>query len=288
MELKNLSPKQVADAIGVSESSLKRWCDSGKIRFSKTLGGHRRIDPVDAIDFVIRSKSRSLVKPTVLGLPDISLEPERSLEEISTAFEEALRKADEKACRQTIVAAYVNGQKLSSIVDCVIGKPLKNIGISWACNRLEIYQERVACEICVRLIHELRSLQPTATEESPLAIGGTSSGDHYTLPTQVVELQFAHMGWRTRSLGCNLPFNELIKAVFEFRPKLFWLSVSHFDDENVFINEMKQFAEQLPRDLVFVVGGSGLNDNIRSSINNAIFCENMQQLETYISSISVR
>lgn len=287
MESKNLSPKQVAAAFGVSESSLKRWCDNGKIKFSKTLGGHRRINPIDAIDFIVRNKTRSLVNPSVLGLPEISLEPNKSLDEVSAAFEQSLRTADEKGCRETIVGAYVNGHKLSSIVDSVISKPLSNIGVSWACEKMEIYKERVACEICVKIIHELRALQPTAQADAPLAIGGTTSGDHFTLPSRVVELQFAHLGWRTRSLGCNLPFDELVKAVFEFRPKLFWLSVSHFQDEQIFIDQMNQFAEQLPPDLAFVVGGSGLNDSIRKSINNAIFCENIQQLETYVSSISV-
>ena len=38
-----LSPKELADAIGVSESSIKRWVDNGEIQATKTSGGHRRI-----------------------------------------------------------------------------------------------------------------------------------------------------------------------------------------------------------------------------------------------------
>ena len=38
-----ISPRQVARAIGVGESTLKRWCDRGLIPMLKTAGGHRRL-----------------------------------------------------------------------------------------------------------------------------------------------------------------------------------------------------------------------------------------------------
>ena len=43
-----LTPKQVADAIGVSEASLKRWCDKGLIPATRTAGGHRRL-PISGV-----------------------------------------------------------------------------------------------------------------------------------------------------------------------------------------------------------------------------------------------
>ena len=37
------SPKQVAERLGVSESSVKRWLDQGVVPVLRTAGGHRRI-----------------------------------------------------------------------------------------------------------------------------------------------------------------------------------------------------------------------------------------------------
>ncbi|MEM9791075.1 MAG: MerR family DNA-binding transcriptional regulator [Planctomycetota bacterium] len=63
-----LSPKEVALAIGVSESSLKRWADAGRIRVRRTAGGHRRIAIQEAIRFA-RYYGFPVVRPDILYLP---------------------------------------------------------------------------------------------------------------------------------------------------------------------------------------------------------------------------
>ena len=68
---KLVSPKQVARAIGVSESSLKRWCDRGLIKTVKTAGGHRKMEIGEVLAF-IRENDHALVAPELLGLPPVS------------------------------------------------------------------------------------------------------------------------------------------------------------------------------------------------------------------------
>ncbi|MEO6025381.1 MAG: helix-turn-helix domain-containing protein, partial [Candidatus Binatia bacterium] len=67
MHGKVLSTRSLAHALGVSESSIKRWVDDGTIRSARTVGGHRRIPRVDAIRFV-RATRASVVHPEILGL----------------------------------------------------------------------------------------------------------------------------------------------------------------------------------------------------------------------------
>ena len=62
-----LSPKELADAIGVSESSLKRWADAGRLQVARTEGGHRRIPIAEAVRF-IRDTGAVVVRPDLLGL----------------------------------------------------------------------------------------------------------------------------------------------------------------------------------------------------------------------------
>src|SRR5688572_32988244 len=62
-----VSPRDIANAIGASESSLRRWIDSGEIRISRTAGGHRRILLADAVAF-IRKMGATVIRPQALGL----------------------------------------------------------------------------------------------------------------------------------------------------------------------------------------------------------------------------
>ena len=47
-----LSPKELAHALGVSESSIKRWIDDGRLDCTRTPGGHRRVTIQNALKFI--------------------------------------------------------------------------------------------------------------------------------------------------------------------------------------------------------------------------------------------
>lgn len=67
-----LSPKELAEAIGVSESSLKRWVDEGVIQASRTRGGHRRIALAEAVRY-IRESGIPIIRPDILGISDVDV-----------------------------------------------------------------------------------------------------------------------------------------------------------------------------------------------------------------------
>ena len=92
-----VTPKQVAQAIDVSESSLKRWADEGLLLVSKTAGGHRRISITAAIRF-IRERQLELVRPDILGLPAKVMPGTTS----ATQTSQRLRSSVRDQCAQTV------------------------------------------------------------------------------------------------------------------------------------------------------------------------------------------
>lgn len=200
-------------------------------------------------------------------------------------FLRAVVSGDEGEARRIVSRWYAAGHGIVSVADQLVGPTFRSIGDSWACGDMEIYQERRGCEICIRLIHELRRLLPDPMGSSPLAMGGTTSGDQYQLPNLLVEMVFREAGWRSINLGNNLPFASLLSAARKHMPKIFWLSVSYVPDEERFVSDCTHFAQSLPKGVVFVVGGGGIYEGLRKRIAYSSYCDNMAQLSNLARTI---
>jgi excisionase family DNA binding protein len=278
---KTYSPKQVARAIGVSESSLKRWCDQGLIHTVRTAGGHRRLMLPDVLEF-IKSQGRDLVEPEVIGLPALTRAGVRTLERARQDLINALVAGNETASRQIVFDLIFAEHRLCDICDEVIGDAFHEVGDLWDCGTVEVYQERRACEIIVRVMLELRQFYRDPSTRAPLAVGAAPAGDPYTLPTTMAELVLRENGWRAVSLGSNLPFNTLAAAVRDQHPQLFWLSVSSIDNEDEFVTGFNEFVEQARQmGTAVLIGGRALTEPIRKRLNFTSFCDRMRNLEEF-------
>lgn len=279
-----VSPKQVARAIGVSESSLKRWCDRGLIPTVRTAGGHRRL-PVAGVLAYLRASRQQMVEPEILGLPATSGSTSRVVGRGCDQLRDALLDGDEELCRRIVFDLWLAGQSLASLCDEVIATAFVEIGDQWACHDADVYQERRACELTLRILHEIRAGLPEGDPDWT-AVGGTLEGDHYVLPTTMVELILRDCGWRSRSLGSSIPFSSLAAAIRENRPRLFWVSVSHIADPTQFVRsfpELNAAADEVGA--AIVVGGFSMRDQIRQQIRYSAFCDTMQHLEEFAKTL---
>lgn len=279
------SPKKIAQAIGVSESSLKRWCDRGLLNFTRTAGGHRRIERADAVNFIRNSQLR-LEKPSAIGLPELVEQSIGSVEEAHRRLVNALIGLDEAETRKLLLTLFIAGWSLHQIFDQVVTAAFHTIGQQWAAHELEVYRERHACEIAGVVIRELKSLLPAPAEDAPFAIGGSLQSDFYTLPTLMASVVLHSLGFRALSLGNNIPVSSMAAAAKNHLPDLFWISVSHVPDVSRIIADLQILKSTLPPETLFVVGGQALNDEIRNSLSGTVFCDNIRQLESFATNIS--
>jgi len=279
-----LSTRHVAEALNVSESSVKRWCDRGAIPTIRTLGGHRRI-PLGGLLKFLEETNRQVPYPSKLKEPvesssRLSSKPEE-LEDLLPQFEKAVIAGDEVACRTLLTKYYARHESFAKLADEFIAATFHRIGELWDCGSLEVYQERRGCEVCHRVLHEFRRLIPDAPPNAPVAIGAAPSDDQYTLPGQIIELVLRECSWRATNLGSNLPFETLAQAVYSYQPKLLWLSVSHIKDEAKFIKEYATFREQISAHTLVILGGRALHDGLRPKLKYTAHCDNMQQLAAF-------
>ncbi len=276
-----LSPKQVARAIGVSESSVKRWCDKGVLATERTAGGHRRVRADEALRF-IREQGYTIAAPDVLGLPSVSGQGEWTTERAEERFRQALIDGADDVCRQVVLDLHLAKRPIPVICDSVIAQAFHNIGDMWDCGEVEVYEERRACEICLRVVHELRQRVASPPQDAPIAFGATLDGDPYTLAVSMAELVLRVAGWNAMSLGHMLPFDTLRKAIEQHSPKLVWLSVSAVRDETRFVAEFNQLFEHADKlGAAIAVGGVALTPEIRRQIRFSAHCETFQHLEDF-------
>jgi MerR family transcriptional regulator, light-induced transcriptional regulator len=275
-----VSPVQVAQAFGVSESSLKRWCDRGLIRSQRTAGGHRRLAVEDVISYA-RSSGQRLLRPELLGLPSMRKGSTDALSEEASHLRESLTQGNVEKCCETVLGLYARGHRVSEICDFVIAPACREIGHQWECGEIEVYQERRACELCLQTLNEVSRLVPPASGRAPLAIGGSSEGDPYSLPTRMVELVLREQGWKSQSLGSSLPLETLLAAVNDVKPDLLWISVSFVANREQFLANYRAFYGQVKDRVAVVVGGQALDESLRRQMEYAAHCDNLQHLENF-------
>lgn len=279
-----VSPKQLARAIQVSESSVKRWCDQGGIVTVRTAGGHRRI-AITAVLRFLRENCYELVRPEVLGLPANAGRTAWVLDRAQAAFRDALLSADEDQARRILFDLYLAKHPLPAMLDDVMAAALRGIGERWSRGEAAVYQERRGCEICLRLLHELRMVASTPSVPRGLAMGGTPEGDMYQIPNAMVEVVLRLQGWETISLGSGLPFDTLRAALLTHRPRLFWLSASYIRDERAFLAGWNELCAPLAFPVVFATGGQALLEPLRGQMPQAVFCHDLKALEAMAESL---
>ncbi len=273
--MSHYSPKTVAAAIGVSEASLKRWCDRGLLAFSKTAGGHRRISRADVLEFVRRTGQR-VVNPAILDLPATSA--------VSSAdLTTALAQGQEESVRRQVYDAWLAGKSLAQICDDMLAPSFTDLGKGWEHGQVDVYEERRACEICQNLLYELiRTLRPERPE-APLALGATLAGDPYTLPSLMVQLTLRELGWRAIALGSGLFGETLMRSIIRERPRLFWLSVSSVADEATLVRDCGELWKACQEaGTLLVVGGRALDAALRRKLAYHSHCDGMQELVRFL------
>jgi methanogenic corrinoid protein MtbC1 len=282
-----LTPKQVGRALGVSEASVKRWCDRGLLSASRTAGGHRRL-PINGVIQFLRQRGHPIAQPEVLGLPPLSGRGEATVDRSVARLSKALKVGDDLQSRQIILNLYLARRTMTDICDRVIAPAFHGLGDAWQHGEIEVYQERRGCEITLRILHELQGMLPDPLDHASYALGGTLESDYYTLPNAMVELTLREQGWLAESHGCGNPADTLAAAIHERRPRLFWLSASTFESPDAFLHEYRTVQEAASAaDVAIAVGGRALTPELRRQMTYSAYGDNLRHLAGYVDSLPV-
>ncbi|MEO0530012.1 MAG: helix-turn-helix domain-containing protein [Planctomycetota bacterium] len=282
------TPKQVAQALGVSESSVKRWVDNGKLRAAKTAGGHRKV-PLPSLVHFIRETGHEVVEPALVGMAGTG-SPGSLAASCDRLFDD-LVAGKEAPCRELVLSYYQSGESIQAIGDELIGPVFTRIGDAWAEGTVQVHQERRACEIAMAVLHELRRWLPAPADDAPLAVVATPSQDFAEVPARLVELVLVSLGWQSVVLGSGLPLEEIRGAIGRHQPRLVCLSAVHLENADAFVancnSELIEPLREAENDATpeIVVGGRAFDCTDVTRLECDLFAKDLATLVSHLEKL---
>lgn len=278
-----LSPRDLAAAIGVSESSLKRWIDDGVVKATRTAGGHRRIPLRDALAY-IRQTGAVVVQPEALGLADLA--GPAAAGRADQFLINAILGGDLAAARGALASRYVAGEPVAPLLDGAVAAAMRQVGDAWRRGPEGVYTEHRATDTCIHSLNFLRSLLPAPRETAPLAIGCSLEGDIYQIPSLMAAIVLAAAGWREINLGANLPVEALAAAVQEQQPAVIWLSFTSAEAVRSGLRDLPVIAKMAARiDAQVIIGGQAINPGAAGERTNVHQLASMEALAGFANGL---
>ena len=278
-----LKTQQVAEALGVSVSSVKRWVDAGALQATRTMGRHRLVLLSSALSFAQREQF------PVEGLLAISPSNNGSAvhAQLCERLLDALKSGDDQLSTALILSVYQDGAGVVDLADQLIRPAMERIGQGWFLGQWDVYEEHLATSLLITTLTGInQSLIKSTSESRPLALGATPSGDPYVLPGLLAEIVVRGVGWNVRNLGCDLPLRSLAEATRRFRPRMIFLSASHIADRDLFVSEYSYFYESASLvGAAVMLGGRAFDHELRSRLVFASFGDRMAHLSEFARQI---
>lgn len=257
-----LKTQQVARALGVGVSTIKRWVDSGEIPARKTVGGHRLISQSDMLTF---ARDRGL-PVGALDHPEVKADRgPLAVDLLHDSLATALKRGRSREVKSLIRRARSEGIDAATLADVVLRPAMEIVGHDWELGGLDIYQEHRASRLVESVLMELiQQVDDEPGPSAPLALGAAPEGDLYTVSGLFCELALRELGWEAINLGANLPLSSLARAVQVHQPRLIWLTIHHVDDRERFVAEYNAFhALTTATSAAVILGGPGLTPDLR-------------------------
>ena len=246
------TPGELASALGVSVSTVKRWADQGRFPTRRTEGGHRRIPREAALALL----ERSGVDPSVL--PGETPLATRRLDDEAGTLQQLLRQGREVEVTSRVLTMHRYGWDLANILHHGIAPALRQLGTLWQEGHGGIYAEHRATRIAERLVHTVRHQWLGDHATAPLAMGGAPPDDAHGLASAMAATVLEEAGWHVVDLGAYTPITVLADAARKQGAGLVWMALGGPDAPEVTYDRLASLRERLgqdPEDAVIVVGG---------------------------------
>ena len=255
---------QIAEIIGVNVSTVKRWTDSGKLKCSQTVGGHRKFHLNDLKEFLTTNKkfTASVNTNLLVGKNHTLHEAIATMDftYMGTYLYQALRKNNEDKFSSLINSLILEDYSYPSIFDNLIIPLLHRLGDEWINKKLSISEEHMITEILKKFLSSI-NFQYKATETRYNAFCFTMENDEHSLPLYMAETVLNNINViKTYNLGANLPIEDFLNLSKKVDVDIIFISIIYFEDKDLVKSQIKKLCKELSsNDTHIFFKGAGIN-----------------------------
>jgi excisionase family DNA binding protein len=285
MAAANLTTREVARLLLVSEATVKRWADDGLLLPKKTVGGHRRFSIQSVARFrreqgiapAAQSPTKRVRKKVVPGrLPSVE------------SFGDLLLSENEAEATAQLIDAYLQNHGLGTLFDTTITSAMHRVGDLWFTGTITIADEHLATRVMLSALQKLRGIVVPGQATGLKALSCGIEGDLHELPIHLAEIIFESEGWDVSNLGPNTPLFTLRDMVAQKKPDLVCVSARSIADLDRATTEYAQLRKTIEKiNGTTVLGGEAFRDsNLRQRFPAEFYAQTFSGLSTFLKELA--
>lgn len=194
----------MAQLLGVTETTVKRWADAQLLPCMRTPGGHRKFLPHEVLTFAQQHGYR-LQEPLATAPFPAAWEPYREW------LYRWLLEGDARTVSAQLSAWLATGIELSTLYDEVVCPVLERIGTEWEHGTLSVGQEHVASNALLEALHSLRQRTQVPSPGRWRAICAALEHEEHILGLLMAAHVLESEGFQVDFLGARTPAGDLIE-----------------------------------------------------------------------------
>jgi excisionase family DNA binding protein len=282
---KFLTTRQLSRVWLVSEATIKRWADTGQLKSSRTVGGHRRFPLAEVMRF---QTERGLGGATVgasVATSGAAAKAERfDAEQTAGQFFEAVRRGRAGEATALLLEAHMHGAGLDTVFDAVVAPSLQRVGDLWYGEEMSVADEHLATSTAKRAVESLAASTRRAGAKAGAAVCCAAEEEMHTLPVLCAQAVLEGAGWDVRNLGGHTPFFALAEYVEKQRPALVCVSATLQRELEHNARDYAQLsAAARACGAAVVLGGEGFRDAaVRARFPADLHAESFKDLSEFV------
>jgi MerR family transcriptional regulator, light-induced transcriptional regulator len=243
-----ISTREAAALLSVTETTVKRWTDSGRLKCMKTLGGHRKYLLEDIEDFAKEngipvSGVSSPLSKSQLDKVGYALYTKNWNQITEVVIEEALQ-GDADGLFDLFIYLSKNRIRFGSLIDEIVQPALEKVGYMWGKKQINIEDEHLASGAVKTSLARLIVYLPRQRGKNIKVLCACSEGEHHDIGIRSLAYELELNGYTIHYLGADTPFSSIQEAVKKEKPSyIFISSTAPVLPEEDFIKSMKRLTK---------------------------------------------